>query len=151
MAEITSIIFPQHWSTQGGEPIVPSLIHWFVSLQDAKKTIETWRELYNRERPHSSLKYQTPNEYADMLMRAIPLGGIREGTASPPHSGKHSQYNCPSVGADHSPFQFLPFLWSIPRVYRKQATVLSRSESYRKLSENAGYGSDKASVIRIGP
>lgn len=49
--------------------------NWFVSLQEARTTIESWRELYNRERPHSSLAYRTPHEYADMLMRAIPPRG----------------------------------------------------------------------------
>jgi putative transposase len=32
----------------------------FVSLDDARRKIETWREQYNRERPHSSLGYLTP-------------------------------------------------------------------------------------------
>ena len=34
--------------------------HWFVSLADARKTIEDWRRHYNEERPHSSLGYKTP-------------------------------------------------------------------------------------------
>jgi len=38
--------------------------NWFVSLQDARTTIEQWRRLYNQERPHSALGYQTPEEFA---------------------------------------------------------------------------------------
>jgi putative transposase len=35
----------------------------FGSLAEAKIEIERWRRAYNRERPHSSLGYQTPQEY----------------------------------------------------------------------------------------
>ena len=38
--------------------------HWFVSLEEARAVIEDWREDYNRERPHSSLDNQTPEEFA---------------------------------------------------------------------------------------
>jgi len=38
--------------------------HWFTSLSDARKTIEDWRIDYNNHRPHSSLGYLTPVEYA---------------------------------------------------------------------------------------
>jgi putative transposase len=38
--------------------------HWFVSLDRAKVTIETWRKEYNEERPHSSLNDLTPTEFA---------------------------------------------------------------------------------------
>ena len=36
--------------------------HWFRDLEDARKKIETWRILYNRVRPHSSLGGATPEE-----------------------------------------------------------------------------------------
>ncbi len=38
--------------------------HVFVSLDDARSKIEQWRIEYNRERPHSSLGYLTPEEFA---------------------------------------------------------------------------------------
>lgn len=38
--------------------------HWFLSLEDARCKIEEWREDYNHNRPHSSLGYQTPIEFA---------------------------------------------------------------------------------------
>jgi putative transposase len=36
----------------------------FVSLADARRKIEQWRIVYNQERPHSSLGYLTPHEFA---------------------------------------------------------------------------------------
>jgi putative transposase len=38
--------------------------NWFRNLADARKKIEDWRTEYNAERPHSSLAYRTPEEYA---------------------------------------------------------------------------------------
>jgi putative transposase len=38
--------------------------HWFTSLNDAKRKIETWRRDYNEQRPHSSLEYMPPAEFA---------------------------------------------------------------------------------------
>jgi putative transposase len=36
----------------------------FLSLDDARRKIEQWRMQYNRERPHSSLGYLAPEEFA---------------------------------------------------------------------------------------
>lgn len=36
----------------------------FLNLEDAKAKIETWREFYNRERPHSSLQGLAPEAFA---------------------------------------------------------------------------------------
>ena len=41
--------------------------NWFATLNDARLKIEGWREEYNRDRPHSSLGYRTPNEFAQTL------------------------------------------------------------------------------------
>ena len=38
--------------------------HWFASLSDAKETIEGWRTDYNEARPHESLGYLAPSEFA---------------------------------------------------------------------------------------
>jgi putative transposase len=38
--------------------------NWFTSLNDARRKIEDWRRDYNQERPHSSLKYLPPAEFA---------------------------------------------------------------------------------------
>ncbi len=52
--------------------------NWFISIVDAKQKVERWRVEYNGERPHSSLAYRTPTEYAEVCseltsrMDAIP-------------------------------------------------------------------------------
>ncbi len=43
-------------------------VSWFRNLFDARRQLATWRTHYNGARPHSSLAYQTPNQYA--LIRA---------------------------------------------------------------------------------
>jgi transposase InsO family protein len=46
--------------------------HWFLSLEDAKEKVETWRGLYNEQRPHSSLGYQSPVEYLSGALPTTP-------------------------------------------------------------------------------
>ena len=38
--------------------------HWFTSLTEAQKIVETWRGEYNESRPHRALGEKTPNELA---------------------------------------------------------------------------------------
>lgn len=38
--------------------------HWFTSLAQARRIVEAWRLDYNHRRPHSSLGYRTPDEFA---------------------------------------------------------------------------------------
>jgi putative transposase len=38
--------------------------NWFTSLSDARRKIETWRQDYNQQRPHSSPPYLPPVEFA---------------------------------------------------------------------------------------
>ena len=37
--------------------------HWFLSLGEARETIEAWRRDYNEVRPHTSLGNRTPQEF----------------------------------------------------------------------------------------
>ena len=53
----------------------------FGSLWEARVVIEQWRLYYNAERPHSSLGYQTPTEFAG---RTINSSVLRSGYALPP-------------------------------------------------------------------
>jgi len=39
-------------------------VSWFQNLFDARRRIAAWRKEYNQERPHSSLGYRTPEEFA---------------------------------------------------------------------------------------
>jgi putative transposase len=38
-------------------------LHWFRTLEDARATIEAYRQDYNGVRPHSALGYRTPEEF----------------------------------------------------------------------------------------
>ena len=40
---------------------------WYTNLEDARQVIEAWRVDYNTVRPHSSLGYLTPVEYAAIV------------------------------------------------------------------------------------
>ena len=46
-------------------------IQWFSSLAEAKDNIEIWRREFNEQRPHSSLKYKTPKQFADEYLLAV--------------------------------------------------------------------------------
>jgi putative transposase len=48
--------------------------NWFHNLADARRKIEAWRDEYNSERPHSSLGYRTPNEFAEILKSSVMAG-----------------------------------------------------------------------------
>jgi putative transposase len=39
-------------------------VSWFQNLFDARRKIAAWRHDYNHQRPHSSLNYRTPVEFA---------------------------------------------------------------------------------------
>jgi putative transposase len=41
--------------------------HWFRTLNDVRTTLESWRQEYNSERPHSGLDYRTPEEFRRLL------------------------------------------------------------------------------------
>lgn len=43
--------------------------NWFLSLDDARRKIEAWREHYNQTRPHTSLSYVPPREFAQLAAR----------------------------------------------------------------------------------
>jgi putative transposase len=43
--------------------------HWFTSLPDARRTVETWRIDYNTVQPHGSLDDRTPEEFRASLAR----------------------------------------------------------------------------------
>jgi len=48
--------------------------NWFVSVADARRKIEAWRQDYNEKRPHSSLGYVPPQQFMRSLAAA---GGIQ--------------------------------------------------------------------------
>jgi putative transposase len=40
---------------------------WFLSLEDAREKVETWRQEYNRTRPHGALDNLAPQEFAETV------------------------------------------------------------------------------------
>lgn len=50
--------------------------HWFLSVPQARDIIETWRLDYNTERPHSSLKNLTPEEFIRQEKEKIAAAGV---------------------------------------------------------------------------
>lgn len=46
--------------------------HWFLSLNDARRTIESWRDSYNTARPHRALARVTPSQYAEQFKEKHP-------------------------------------------------------------------------------
>jgi hypothetical protein len=76
----------------------------FVSLADARHRIEQWRVQYNRARPHSSLGYLAPEEFAASIeqtgsesaactawpARGMLAGALQRAAASIPKSDSFS-------------------------------------------------------------
>lgn len=46
--------------------------NWFRNLWDARRRIALWRNEYNNVRPHSSLSYRTPHEFAQQWLAHQP-------------------------------------------------------------------------------
>ena len=61
----------------------------FGSLLEAQVIIEAWRVEYNGLRPHSSLGYQTPNEFAALH----DASRLRSGSALPPSRSVETNNN----------------------------------------------------------
>jgi hypothetical protein len=47
-------------------------VSWFWNLFDARRKISAWQRDYSFQRPHSSLSYRTPNEFARLWRLASP-------------------------------------------------------------------------------
>ena len=67
-------------------------VSWFRNLFDARRQIHRWRKDYNELRPHSSLGYRTPSEFAALAQSAstgqyVAEAGQGASNASPlPHT-----------------------------------------------------------------
>jgi hypothetical protein len=85
-------------------------LEWFRSRAEAKVVIEAWRRHYNAVRPHSSLGYLTPTEFAAKLRAqsatsapargrdAAVMGPARPGPLRhrPARDIRNQQRGCPS-------------------------------------------------------
>lgn len=61
--------------------------HWFLTLDNARDTIESWRIDCGQVRPHSALNYLTPEEFATGYAAKLNpecshLRGLTEGGSS---------------------------------------------------------------------
>lgn len=52
-------------------------VSWFENLFDARRKIMAWRHDYNHQRPHSSLNYRTPAEFAHLTSYGKDTGAAR--------------------------------------------------------------------------
>ena len=59
--------------------------NWFLSLEDAREKIEAWREDYNESRPHMSLGYLTPLEFAS-IAEEIPGNALQNEAGDSPYA-----------------------------------------------------------------
>jgi putative transposase len=59
---------------------------WFWNLFDARKKISAWKTEYNSRRPHSSLAYRTPDEFARQW-KAASLSEAKSMAADQPCQG----------------------------------------------------------------
>jgi len=56
---------------------------WFRTLTEARQKIEGWRSEYNGDRPHGSLGYRTPEQFAALYRAAgQSSAGAEKGTSN---------------------------------------------------------------------
>ena len=53
--------------------------HWFVSLEEARRIIKSWRMDYNTTRPHSSLGYMTPEAFRLSFEQKLEYDKMKQG------------------------------------------------------------------------
>ena len=56
--------------------------NWFSDLADAREKIARWKQDYNEERPHSSLQYRTPMEFAAQSAVIFYTAGVGKGVSN---------------------------------------------------------------------
>jgi putative transposase len=74
--------------------------HWFTSLRQARNIIESWRADYNQARPHSALRYATPNEFASRSSASFAVESFNNTTAKP---GQGNPGGLATLGLDPAP------------------------------------------------
>src|SRR5271165_1282828 len=56
--------------------------NWFSSLADAREKIARWKQDYNERRPHSSLQYRTPTEFAAQSAASFDTENVGPGASN---------------------------------------------------------------------
>lgn len=66
----------------------------FVDGRHAQEVVEAWRNEYNEERPHSSLNYMTPAEFAARCRNSgRPTASLRSGNGNSPRTQQQPEAN----------------------------------------------------------
>jgi putative transposase len=73
--------------------------NWFENLADARRKIEAWRLDYNQARPHSSLAYRTPAEFARAWTPSPSLIVVEQSGASVKDSLRRAEAARPGTDA----------------------------------------------------
>jgi len=86
--------------------------NWFENLADARRKIEAWRLDYNQARPHSSLAYRTPEEFARAWTPSPSLIVVEQSEGG---AGRRTEYDQPkgilvSIGRENGGRSPLPWL-----------------------------------------
>jgi len=69
-------------------------MHVFLDGRHAQEVVAAWRNEYNQERPHSSLNYMTPAEFAAHCRNSgRPTASLRSGNAEAPGAGQQVEAN----------------------------------------------------------
>ncbi len=69
-------------------------MHVFLDGRHAQEVVEAWRNEYNEERPHSSLDYRTPAEFAAHCRNSgRPTASLRSGNAEAPGPAQRIEVN----------------------------------------------------------
>ncbi len=69
-------------------------MHVFLDGRHAQGIVEAWRNEYYQERPHSSLNYMTPAEFAGHCRNSgRPTASLRSGNAEAPGAGQQVEAN----------------------------------------------------------
>ena len=98
-------------------------LHWFINLEDARRTIERWRIAYNTNRPHSGLHHHSP-------LSPSKLNYSRKVSHS------HWQRGDPHSGRWHRPWVFRMTLCHSRHGY-EEAVWDQKLETFLRLHQNA--------------
>ncbi len=81
---------------------------WSWNLFDARRKISVWKTEYNSRRPHSSLGYLTPNEFAQQWKAAL-LSRQKSMAGDQPYQGNPDGLRFAPALARLIPGQEIPF------------------------------------------
>jgi putative transposase len=69
-------------------------VSWFQNLFEARARIMAWRKEYNEQRPHSSLAYRTPKEFAELVASCGKDAGARARLDPAPRDPLSHSFGC---------------------------------------------------------